>query len=218
MAKANIAIDGPSGVGKSTIADVIADKLHYIHLDTGAMYRATALAIQQAQIDPFQDDQLKQVLNQLQIEFDHQNVLLNGQDVSKKIRTNDISQLTSQIATLPLVRQRLVDLQKQIASQGGYILDGRDIGTVVLPDAQLKIYMDASAKARANRRYHQYVEAGVEADYEVIYQDIVARDYQDMHRELSPLKQAEDAIYVDTSLLTVDEVVERILDIIKQAL
>lgn len=216
MTKINIAIDGPSGVGKSTIADIVADRLHYIHLDTGAMYRCVAYYVKKNSIDYMDEAILKEALDQIHIHFDEDRVLLNGEDVSRAIRTNDISMMASKTSALPLVRERLVALQQEITAEKGYIVDGRDICTVVLPDAEVKIFMSADAKARAQRRYNEYIEQGIDADYETIYQDIVARDYQDTHRTISPLKKAKDAIEVDTSHLNIEEVVEEVCHIVNK--
>lgn len=217
MGKVNIAIDGPSGVGKSTIANIIAEKMNYKHLDTGAMYRCVAYYIKKNDVDFKNEDKLKEALDQIHISFDEEDhIFLNDEDVSEVIRTNDISMMASKTSALPLVRKKLVSLQQEIASDKGYVLDGRDICTVVLPDAEVKIFMTADAKARASRRYNEYINKGIDADYEIIYQDIVARDYQDMHREISPLRKANDAIEIDTSNLTIDEVVEEVLEIIKE--
>ena len=215
MPKFNIAIDGPSGVGKSTIANILADHYHMIHLDTGAMYRCVAFYLIQNQVDIQNEQELQEALNCIDIHFDGDKVLLNNQDVSSQIRLNEISMAASKISALPLVRNKLVSLQQDIASQKGFILDGRDICTVVLPNAEVKIYMDASSKARAQRRYDEYISKGIDADYEVIFQDIVARDYQDSHREHSPLKVADDAVVIDTSDMTISEVVETIENIIE---
>ncbi len=217
MNKINIAIDGPSGVGKSTIADLLAEKLEMIHLDTGAMYRCVAYYMLQNKVDLNNSEELSNALNNIHISFDNGAVYLNQSNVSEEIRTNEISMATSKVATLPAVRKKMVSLQQEIAKDKGYILDGRDICSVVLPDAEIKIYMDASSKARAERRYKEYIQKGIEADYETIYQDIVARDYQDSHREISPLVQAEDAIRIDTSNSSIEQVVEEVLNIINHA-
>lgn len=217
--KINIAIDGPSSAGKSTIAKAIAKKLGLIHIDTGAMYRACALAIMEAKINPEDTEALQKLLDAIVIDFDScGHVLLNGIDVSKQIRNDVVSMKTSEISSIGIVRKKLVSLQQKIASKKGYILDGRDIGTVVLPDADVKIYMVASAECRAKRRYDEYVKQNQKVDYQEIYDSIVKRDYQDTHRKISPLKKADDAIELDTSNLSVDEVVAEVTKIIDDKL
>lgn len=161
---------------------------------------------------------LQQLLDTIRISFDGPVVYLNGNDVTEAIKVNEISNFTSKIATIPMVRERMVALQQKATEPKNFIVDGRDIGTTVLPDAEVKIFLSASPKARAERRYNEYVEKGIESDYETIYQDIVARDYQDTHRKVSPLRKADDAIEVDTSDLTIDEVEEVVQDIIDKAL
>lgn len=215
MKKINIAIDGPSGVGKSTIADIVAEKLNMKHLDTGAMYRCVAYSTLKENIDPKNNEEVGKIMDTLHIEFTQDNhVLLNGEDVTKEIRMNDVSMRASITSQLSVVRKKLVSLQQQVCKDKGFIVDGRDICSTVLPDAEVKIYMTASSKARAQRRYDEYISKGIDADYETIYQDIVARDYQDTHREISPLKKASDATEIDTSSLTIDEVVEKVLDLV----
>ena len=213
----NIAIDGPSAAGKSTIAKILAKTLGFAHLDTGAMYRCCALAAQRCKIDLEDGDAVAKVLGHTKIDFDASgNVLLNGEDVSMAIRSNEISMLASKVSAYPQVRRNLVALQQKIAAGQGYILDGRDIGTVVLPDAAVKIFMVASVKARANRRYKEYVEKGISMSYKDVYDDIEKRDYQDSHRSASPLKKADDAIELDTSALNIEEVVAAIMQILKE--
>lgn len=209
--KINIAIDGPSAAGKSTIANILAEQLSYAHLDTGAMYRCVGYRAKCQNI-PFDDETaLAALIDQMDIHFDaFGNVFINGEDVSKEIRTNDISMAASTVSAHPMVRERLVAKQQEIAKAKGYILDGRDIGTVVLPDAECKIYMIASVEARAKRRYKEYVDKGISADYQTIYEDIEKRDHQDMNRKTSPLKKAEDAIEIDTSNMSIEEVVNTI--------
>lgn len=213
----NIAIDGPSAAGKSTIAKILAKTLGFAHLDTGAMYRCCALAAQRCKIDLEDGDAVAKVLGHTKIDFDASgNVLLNGEDVSMAIRSNEISMLASKVSAYPQVRRNLVALQQKIAAGQGYILDGRHIGTVALPDAAVKIFMVASVKARADRRYKEYVEKGISMSYKDVYDDIEKRDYQDSHRSASPLKKADDAIELDTSALNIEEVVAAIMQILKE--
>lgn len=214
MKNFNIAIDGTSGVGKSTIADLLAEKYGMRHLDTGAMYRCVAYALKKAGIDLNSTEKVQEILDGLQIKFIEDQVYLNGEDVSLKIRQNDISKFASITSALPIVREKLVDLQRKAVKDGGFIVDGRDIGTVVLKDAPLKIFMSASAAARAKRRFDQNVEKGLEADYDTILKDIEERDYQDSHRSISPLKKAEDAKEIDTSSLSIEQVVNTISKLI----
>lgn len=212
----NIAIDGPSSAGKSTIAKILANKLGYIHLDTGAMYRCCALVAKQTGIDYNDDNDLNEMLNTIKIDFDGTRVFLNGEEVTSAIRTNDISMLSSKISAKPIVRSKMVYLQRDVTKKKGFIVDGRDIGTIVLPDAEVKIYMVASVECRAKRRYKEYLEKQIDANYEEIFKTIEERDYQDTHRETSPLCKADDAIELDTSNMNIEEVVSSIESLIAQ--
>ena len=215
--KINIAIDGPSAAGKSTIADILAERLGYTHLDTGAMYRAVAYEAFQKQIPLDDEEQIVAMIEEMDLQMlPDGRVILDGEDISDEIRTNEVSMGASDVSKLEGCRKALVAMQQKICSEGGYILDGRDIGTVVLKDAPVKIYLTASAEARAQRRVLQNQEKGLEADYEQILEDIRKRDYQDMHREFSPLTKAEDAIEIDTSDLNLEEVTAIALEIIAE--
>ncbi len=215
----NIAIDGPSAAGKSTIADVLAEKLGYIHLDTGAMYRAVAYDALKKGI-PFDDEEaIVAMIDEMVLEMDTDgDVILDGEDITEAIRANEISMGASDVSKLQGCREAMVAMQQKICANGGYILDGRDIGTVVLKDAPVKIYLTATAEARAERRVKQNQEKGLEADYQQILEDIIKRDYQDMHREFSPLTKAEDAVEIDTSDLSIDEVVDQAMKLVNEAL
>ena len=217
--KINIVIDGPSAAGKSTIAKLLAKKLNYSHLDTGAMYRCVGYQANRSNIDTNDAAALAKMIDGMEIDFDSKgNVYINGEDVSSAIRQNQVSMLASSVSVHPEVRERLVAMQRKIAENKGYIMDGRDIGTVVLPQAELKVFMIASVEARAQRRYQEYISKGIEADYKEIYDDIEKRDYQDIHRSVSPLKKADDALELDTSDMTVEEVeeaIEKMIDSIK---
>ena len=216
MSNFNIAIDGTSGVGKSTIADILAKKYNMTHLDTGAMYRCVGLYLHNCQIDLDNESEVQAHLDEIHIGFQNKKVFLNDEEVTHEIRTNDVSKYASKVSTYGCVRTKMVALQQETVKDGGYIVDGRDICTVVLPDAKVKIFMSATCEARAKRRYLEYVEKNIECDYQQIYDDIAARDYQDSHRAISPLVKAKDAIEVDTSNLNVEEVVEVISKIIEE--
>lgn len=217
--KINIAIDGPSAAGKSTIADLVAKKLGYTHLDTGAMYRAVAYSALKKNI-PFEDEEkIVEMIHEMDLDMlPDGRVILDKEDISEKIRENEISMGASNVSKLEGCRKALVEMQQKICANGGYILDGRDIGTVVLKDAPVKLYMTASAESRAQRRVLQNMEKGIEADYQEILEDIIKRDYQDMHREFSPLTKAEDAIEIDTSNESLSQTFERVMKIIKEKL
>ena len=215
--KINIAIDGPSAAGKSTIADILANELGYVPLDTGAMYRTVAYITSKAGIKIDDEEKIVNLISNVSIDMlQDGSVLVDGVDVSKEIRTNEMSMASSNVSKLPRVREALVAMQQKISEAKGYILDGRDIGTVVLKDAEVKIYLTASAESRAKRRVLQNIEKGYEADYDAILADIIKRDYQDMHREFSPLVKADDAIEIDSSDITKEEVVTKILEVVNQ--
>ncbi|MBR3312128.1 MAG: (d)CMP kinase [Solobacterium sp.] len=208
----NIAIDGPSAAGKSTISKRLAEKLSYVHLDTGAMYRCTALKAVQNGIALDDEEAVCDMLKNTEIRMTPAgDVFLDGKDVSDAIRTDEISLAASDVSKLKNVRRDLVLRQQEMAKEKGFIMDGRDIGTVVLKDAEVKIYMTASARARAERRYKQNIEKGIPtSDIDTIEKEIAERDYQDMHRENSPLTKAEDAVEIDTSYMSIEEVTDTI--------
>ena len=215
----NIAIDGPSAAGKSTIADILASKLGYTHLDTGAMYRSIAYEAIKEGIALDDEVRVVEMINRIDLDMKEDGrIFLNGEEISSYIRTNEISMGASDVSKLKEVRKALVAMQQRIASKGGYILDGRDIGTVVLTDAPVKIYMIASAEARAKRRVIQNKEKNIDGDYETILEDIKKRDYQDSHRENSPLKKADDAVEIDTSDMTIDEVVDKVMSLVNRVI
>lgn len=211
--KINIAIDGPSAAGKSTISELLAQRLNYVHLDTGAMYRCTAMKALQCGIDLDDEQGVVDMLADTEIRMSPDGtVFLDGRDVTADIRRDEISMAASDVSKHKEVRRVLVERQQKLAAEKGYIMDGRDIGTVVLKDAEVKIYLTASSYARALRRMKQNRENGIsDGDLETIQKEIEARDYQDMHRENSPLTKAEDAVEVDSSDLTIEETVERIM-------
>ncbi len=220
MTTYNIAIDGPAGAGKSTIAKRAAKQLGFIYVDTGAMYRAMALYLLRKGIDRTDEKAIEASCLDMDISLQYENgeqkVLLNGEDVSGLIRTEEVSNMTSAISVYVPVRQKLLELQRELAQTKNVIMDGRDIGTCVLPNAQTKIYLTASSHVRAVRRFKELQEKGQMCNLEEIEQDIIERDYRDMHREIAPLKQAEDAFLIDSSQMDIDQVVEAIIDTAKQ--
>ena len=205
----NIAIDGPAGAGKSTVAKGLAKELGFIYVDTGALYRTVGLNCLRKGIVTTDIDSVTATLKDINVELRFidgaQRVFLNGEDVSEEIRTPDASMAASNVSAIPSVRAFLFDLQKDIAEKNNCIMDGRDIGTVVLPNAQVKIFMTASAEKRADRRYKELQEKGSDATYQEVLDDIVKRDYNDSHREIAPLKPADDAIILDTSDYNLEE-------------
>ncbi|MCI8517441.1 MAG: (d)CMP kinase [Hungatella sp.] len=212
----NIAIDGPAGAGKSTIAKLTARKLGFVYVDTGAMYRAMALYFLRNGIGKDDEKAVGEACEAMDISLQYrdgvQQVLLNGEDVSGLIRTEEVSQMTSAVSVYPAVRQKLLQLQRELARTEDVIMDGRDIGTCVLPDAETKIYLTASPRVRALRRFKELEERGETCNLEEIEQDIRERDDRDMNREIAPLKQAEDAVCIDSSQMTIDQVVQAITE------
>ena len=214
-----IAIDGPAGAGKSTIARQVARRENLIYIDTGAMYRAMSLLMLQNGIPLNDAKKIGQECSRAQIDISYENgeqaVFLNGENVDAFLREERVGNAASAVSAVPRVRERLVQLQRELAASADVVMDGRDIGTVVLPDADLKIYLTASSRVRAERRYRELQEKGIEADLKTIQRDIEERDHRDMTRETSPLRQAEDAVVIDSSMMTVDEVIQNILDLIQ---
>lgn len=217
----NIAIDGPAGAGKSTIAKRLAKKLGFIYVDTGAMYRAMAYYFLQHNIDAKDENAIAAACPDVDVTITYENgeqqVLLNGENVNGVIRNEEVGNMASSTSVYPVVRKKLVELQRQLAKSADVIMDGRDIGTCVLQDAQVKIYLTASSATRAKRRYDELTEKGVSCDLAEIEKDIIDRDYRDMHRETSPLRQAEDAVLVDSSEMNIDEVVDAIYQVYSEA-
>ena len=216
MAKTySIAIDGPAGAGKSTIARRLAKELGYYYVDTGAIYRTVAYFMDLLGISPKDVDGVERYIDELTIEIEYdeegvQHMIMNGMDVSGDIRTQDISQKASLVSAHPCVREMLLDMQRDVAKQHNVIMDGRDIGTVVLPKANVKIFLTAAPEVRAKRRTDELAAKGQKADYNKILKEIQQRDYQDTHREIAPLKMARDSVKVDTSELDIDQVVAEI--------
>ncbi|MBL6468019.1 MAG: (d)CMP kinase [Mogibacterium sp.] len=206
-----IAIDGPGGAGKSTIAKMVAEKMNMEYIDTGAMYRAIGWMFSKNNVNTEDSAEVQDVLNRTAIDFDNGKIFLNGEDISGEIRTPEISKAASVCSKLPEVRSKLVALQREIAEGKSVVMDGRDIGTNVLPNAEVKIFLTANPMVRAKRRYDQLLESGKEADLNSIFEDIKERDYQDTHRELNPLQQAEDAVLLDTSDMTINQVLDEIM-------
>ncbi len=215
----SIAIDGPAGAGKSTIARRVAKTLGFIYVDTGAMYRAMALYMIKNGIDASESDKISATCESADITIRHEDgeqvVYLNGENVNGLIRTEEVGNMASASSVNGDVRKKLVQLQQKLAETTDVVMDGRDIGTVVLPNANLKIFLTASSKVRAKRRFDELSAKGCNCNIEEIEKDIIDRDYRDMHREISPLKQAEDAVLVDSSDMTIDEVSEKILSLFK---
>lgn len=211
-----VAIDGPGGTGKSTIAKAVAARFGIEYIDTGAMYRSIALKTVRCGISADDVVGIEKMLSDTVIDFADGKVTLDGEDVGGLIRTNEISMTASNVSKLTCVRAKVDEVSKHLAATKNVVMEGRDIGTVVIPDAEVKIFMTAAPEIRARRRYDQLIEAGKEADYDAIFEEIKERDYQDSHRALNPLKQADDAVYLDSSDMTLEENIDAVSDIIKE--
>ena len=212
-----VAIDGPAGAGKGTITKLVGEKLGLVNIDTGATFRCVALNMIQENINIQEEGKIEKMLTKINIEMHpNGNIYLNGEEVTNRIRENDVNDLVSPVSVLPVVRNKLLEVQRNIAKGKNVIMEGRDIGTVVFPDADVKIYLDATAEERARRRVIQNQEKGIESSYEEVLKGIKDRDKRDSTREIAPLKKAEDAIYVDSTNLSVEQVVQEIIEIIKK--
>ena len=216
MKPMRIAIDGPSGAGKSTIAKEVAKILEFDYIDTGAMYRAVGYKMIQRHVMLEDAITLNQLLDETTIDFHKGRTLLDGEDVSDYIRTPAVSQMASDCSALPVVREKLVELQRELGKQKSVVMDGRDIGTNVFPDAEIKFFVTASAEERAKRRYWELLDKGETAEYQTVLSDMKMRDYNDSTRSLHPLKQAEDSILVDTTYMTIEEVIAKIMEEIER--
>ncbi len=218
----NIAIDGPAGAGKSTIARAAARSLGFLYVDTGAMYRAIALHLLRNHVEVEQTDKIEELLAGMTIRIAYsggeQQIILNGENVTGQLRKEEVGNMASRSAANPKVREKLLQLQRDIARDNDVIMDGRDIGTFVLPNADVKVYLTASVEERANRRYLELKEKGLDADMAKIEEDIRTRDFQDMNRTIAPLKQAEDAVVIDSSRMSIPEVMDRIVDAFQESL
>jgi len=212
-----IAIDGPAGAGKSTVAKKVAEQLGFVYLDTGAMYRAVAFEAMQAGVDVQDEAQMKALLQKIELSFskDGKQIFCNGDNISEQIRLPEVSSRVSTVAAIPQVREAMAEQQRQIAQSCNVVMDGRDIGTVILPNAQVKIFMTASLEMRTKRRLEELRQKGIDADYESLYQEIAERDEKDRNREVAPLKMADDAILLDTTDYNIDSVVKNVLLIIE---
>ena len=212
-----VAIDGPAGAGKGTITKLVGQKLGLVNIDTGATFRCVALNMIQEHIDITEEEKIREMLNKMNIEMHPDGkIFLNGEEVTKRIREHDVNKFVSPISVLSIVRNKLLEVQRKIAEGKNVIMEGRDIGTVVFPNADVKIYLDATPEERARRRVIQNQEKGIECSYEEVLAGIKDRDKRDSTRKIAPLKKAEDAIYVDSTNLSVEQVVEKIIEIIKE--
>ena len=215
----NIAIDGPAGAGKSTIAKLVAKEKGYIYVDTGAMYRGLAIHFIKKGIKPEETEKIIEACKDAEVSIGYedgaQQIYLNGENITSMLREEEVGNMASMSSAVPEVRAKLLDLQRNLAKEKDVVMDGRDIGTHVLPDADVKVYLTASVECRANRRYKELTEKGLDCNFDEIAKDIMERDTRDMNREIAPLKQAEDAVFVDSSDMTIEEVVKAITGLCK---
>lgn len=218
MMKLSVAIDGPAGAGKSTIAKIIGEKFNLMYINTGSMYRAVTYIALKEKVSHENLEQLEKLINKIEMHFEGDNLILNGEDITSELTLPYISNNVSNYAAVPLVREKMVEKQQEIAKKYDVIMDGRDIGTVVLKDSKFKFYLTASPETRAMRRYKELKNKNIDVDYDTILQDIIKRDYIDCNRELNPLTKAEDAIEINSSNLNIEEVVEVISKYIKEKL
>ena len=212
-----VAIDGPAGAGKGTITKLVGEKLNLVNVDTGATFRCVALNMLKENVGIDEEEKIKAILEKINIEmYPDGEIFLNGEDVTKRIRENDVNNFVSPVSTIKVVRNKLLEIQRKIAEGKNVIMEGRDIGTTVFPNADVKIYLDATPEERARRRVLQNKEKGIETSYEEVLENIKDRDYRDSNREIAPLRKAEDAIYIDSSDMTIEEVVDKVIDIINK--
>ena len=215
----NVAIDGPAGAGKSTIAKRVAKEKGFIYVDTGAMYRGMAIYFLEQKISPDEKEEIAKACQNAEVSIAYENgeqqIYLNGKNVTALLRKEEVGKMASISSAIPEVRQKLLSLQRNLAKEKDVVMDGRDIGTNILPDADVKVYLTASSRTRANRRYLELCEKNVDCNLDEIEREIIARDERDMNREIAPLKQAEDAILIDSSDLSIEEVTEKILELCK---
>ena len=215
-----IAVDGPAGSGKGTVTKKIEKKLGFLNLDTGATYRCVALETLRNNINLDETEKIIKIANEINIEIDNKQekdrILLNGEDVSKEIRSKEVTAIVSQISSIIPVREKMVEVQRKLAKGKNVIVEGRDIGTVVFPNADLKIYLDASEEIRAKRRYKENIESGIQITYEEVLENVRLRDYNDKNKKVGALKKADDAILIDSSEMTIDQVVNKIEELMRQ--
>ena len=216
-----VAVDGPAGSGKGTVTKRIEEELGFLNLDTGATYRCVALQTLREKLDLSDEEKIIEIANNIDIKIDNTGhkdiILLNGEDVSKEIRTKEVTAIVSQISSIIPVREKMVEVQRNLAKGKNVIVEGRDIGTVVFPNADVKIYLDASEEIRAKRRYKENMENGINTTYEEVLENVKLRDYNDKNKKVGALKKAEDAVVIDSSKMNIDEVVEKVKELIKQA-